>query len=407
MPHSAELLQRTGWTRPSICQHHKYAYCPSNAITNVVTNRILLRKSDSCVYTRTSQIPHKFICSSRFTPRILHCHNMSYSSWGQPQEPAATALPPTAEEDDEEDAAAMTGAQSDDSDSSAYSVGWERMEYLRTHRPPVGYLDDDDELRESLDDELRERKNELRELRERRRELRERRREPPPEPPVMFKEPPPEAPAISAVTTRVDLLSHDVNSVEDYGLKEVESYAKQLTRRRVDLLSHDVNSVEDCGGGAEVQDWCDICSRYDRCECHDEALSCDGGPEDEEREWCEVCGRLDRCRCEATVTPPIKEPPPPPPKWMATGACQCYLCKKPTTMVEVAVKTRRIMVVEPGDLNYATDGVPWLVCSRCGVFRPFANATEESCLNVIGIECTYGESEWEAQQQEPARGSTE
>ena len=191
------------------------------------------------------------------------------------------------------------------------------MEYIRTHRPPVGYLDDDDELRESLDDELRERKNELREL-----------REPPPEPPVMFKEPPPEAPAISAVTTRVD------------------------------LLSHDVNSVEDCGGGAEVQDWCDICSRYDRCECHDEALSCDGGPEDEEREWCEVCGRLDRCRCEATVTPPIKEPPPPPPKWMATGACQCYLCKKPITMVELAVKTRRIMVVEPGDLNYATDGVP-------------------------------------------------
>ena len=176
---------------------------------------------------------------------------------------------------------------------------------------------------------------------------------------------------------------------------------------RVDLLSHDMNSVEYYGGGDEVRDWCDICSRYDRCECHDEALSCDGGPEDEEREWCEVCGRLDRCRCEATVTPPIKEPPPPPPKWMATGACQCYLCKKPITVVEPAVKNRRIMVVEPGDLNYATDGVPWSVCSRCGVFRPFANVTEESCLNVIGIQCSYGESEWEAQHQEPARGSTE
>ena len=83
---------------------------------------------------------------------------MSYSSWGQPRVPAATALPPTAEEEDEEDAAAMTGAQSDDSDSSAYSVEWERMEYFRTHSIPVGYLDDDDELREALDDELRERK---------------------------------------------------------------------------------------------------------------------------------------------------------------------------------------------------------------------------------------------------------
>ena len=41
MPHSAELLQRTGWTRPLICQHHKYTYCPSHAVTNAVTNRIL------------------------------------------------------------------------------------------------------------------------------------------------------------------------------------------------------------------------------------------------------------------------------------------------------------------------------------------------------------------------------
>ena len=167
-----------------------------------------------------------------------------------------------------------------------------------------------------------------------------------------------------------------------------------------------------------------------------------GAERDAVRDWCEGCGRYDRCGCpmfEAVMfkepppvcpvmrappkkaPPPSKElsprtrsvpvlpetPPPPPPKWMATGACQCYMCKKPIAVVEPAVKNRRITVVEPGDLNYATDGVPWSVCSRCGVFRPFANATEESCLNVIGIECTYGESEWEAQQQEPARGSTE
>ena len=121
-------IAKNGLDVTVICQHPVYTGCASPATTNAVTNRILLRKSDSCVYTRTSQIPHKFICSSRFTPRILHCHSMSYSSWDQPRVPAAPALPPTAEEEDEEDAAAMTGAQSDDSDSSAYSVEWERME---------------------------------------------------------------------------------------------------------------------------------------------------------------------------------------------------------------------------------------------------------------------------------------
>ena len=91
----------------------------------------------------------------------------------------------------------MTG----DSDSSAYSVEWERMEYIRTHRLPVGYLDDcTSEQLQGLDDELREGKKAARLYRRRRRreirELRERRREPPPEPPVMFKEPPPEPPVM-------------------------------------------------------------------------------------------------------------------------------------------------------------------------------------------------------------------
>jgi len=85
---------------------------------------------------------------------------MSYSSWGQPRVPAATALPPTPEEEDEEDAAAMTGAQSDDSDSSAYSVEWERRQYVRTHRLSVGYLNDwSSEQLQGLGDELREGKN--------------------------------------------------------------------------------------------------------------------------------------------------------------------------------------------------------------------------------------------------------
>ena len=180
-----------------ISQHHNYTGCTSPATTNAVTNRILLRKSDSCVYTRTSQIPHKFICSSRFTPDILLCHTMSYSSWDQPRVPAAPALPPTAEEEDEEDAAAMTGAQSDDSDSSAYKVEWERMEYIRTHRLPLDYLDDcTNEQLQGWDDELRQSRKAARRYSREIRELRERRREPPPEPPVMVKEPPPEPPVM-------------------------------------------------------------------------------------------------------------------------------------------------------------------------------------------------------------------
>ena len=96
--------------------------------------------SDSCMYIRTSQIPHKLICSSRCTPRILHCHSMSSSSLGQPLVQVATAPLPTAEEENEEDVA-MTEAQSDDSDSSTFSPRWERLEYIRCMRLPCEYDD--------------------------------------------------------------------------------------------------------------------------------------------------------------------------------------------------------------------------------------------------------------------------
>ena len=69
-------------------------------------------------------------------PRILHCRNMSHS----PQVPAATALPPISELGFDD--VMELGEFASDSDSSAYSVEWERMEYLRTHRFSVGYLDD-------------------------------------------------------------------------------------------------------------------------------------------------------------------------------------------------------------------------------------------------------------------------
>ena len=50
----------------------------------------------------------------------------------------------------------------------------------------------------------------------------------------------------------------------------------------------------------------------------------------------------------------------------------------------------RIIVVEPGNPVYATDGAPWPVCSRCNVFREFANVSETSCLSLLGIECDFG-----------------
>ena len=40
-------------------------------------------------------------------------------------------------------------------------------------------------------------------------------------------------------------------------------------------------------------------------------------------------------------------------------------------------------------------------CSRCKVFRPFARLAGASCSSVLGVECTYGESDGEAEQQEP------
>ena len=139
----------------------------------------------------------------------------------------------------------------------------------------------------------------------------------------------------------------------------------------------------------------------------------DGGPAEEVRDWCDICGRYDRCACPMPQPPPIQEPPPvcpvmwapprkaPPPvasMELSTSTRHVLVSPKmpkPEPKREAgAVPHGRITVVEPGDLNYATDGFPWsVVCSRCGVFRPFANVTEESCLNVIGIECAYEEAQ--------------
>ena len=48
-----------------------------------------------------------------------------------------------------------------------------------------------------------------------------------------------------------------------------------------------------------------------------------------------------------------------------------------------------IQLVQPNDPIYATNGVPWQSCTRCKVFQPFARYSDESCLNVLGIECIF------------------
>ena len=64
-----------------------------------------------------------------------------------------------------------------------------------------------------------------------------------------------------------------------------------------------------------------------------------------------------------------------------------------------------ITVVLPGDPDYATDSVPWSVCSRCGVYQPFALIVHPSCTSLLGVECTYDDSDGEAQQPQPASSS--
>ena len=78
---------------------------------------------------------------------------------------------------------------------------------------------------------------------------------------------------------------------------------------------------------------------------------------------------------------------------------------KAKPMPKVSLDTDgNITVVLPGDPDYATDSVPWSVCSRCGVYQPFALIVHPSCTSLLGVECTYDEYSvltGEAQQQQP------
>ena len=186
-----------------ICQHHDHTDCTIPAITNAVTIRILIRKSDPCVYTQCMSKPTEvsyFESASIPAVAFFTVRSMSYSQqlhgepttppWPEPRVPTATALvqseagyanaatsthqpipaPPsstpnpmwdsgqTAEEEDlvqwERSAYdERAELESDDEDD----VEWERMEYVRCNRLPLDYLDgwSNDALKR-LDDSIRD-----------------------------------------------------------------------------------------------------------------------------------------------------------------------------------------------------------------------------------------------------------
>ena len=157
-------------------------------------------------------------------------------------------------------------------------------------------------------------------------------------------------------------------------------------------------SLCDCRNGMSCRECCEddcpVCGRYDRCRCddHEVAVAMD------ERHM----RRVERQNRAAAAQRKTQPPPMPKPKKMPTmpkpgQISRCldrYRCLEPTALpkqMPTPEPNGRITLVEPGDLNYATDGVPWPVCSRCKVFRPFANNVDNSCSNVLGVECTYEE----------------
>ena len=140
-----------------------------------------------------------------------------------------------------------------------------------------------------------------------------------------------------------------------------------------------------------VDDDCPLCGRYDRCPCDEDEAD---AARDERR-----MRRVERQNRAAAAQRKAQPPPMPKPKKMPTmpkpgQISRCldrYRCLEPTALpkqMPTPEPNGRITLVEPGDLNDATDGVPWPVCSRCKVFRPFANISDESC-DALGVECTY------------------
>ena len=79
------VIEESGLDVTLICQHHDYTDCTSPAITNVVTSRIPIGKSDSCVYavcmSKPSLVFYFEVLSSHCSPfAVCRTGNMSVSN---------------------------------------------------------------------------------------------------------------------------------------------------------------------------------------------------------------------------------------------------------------------------------------------------------------------------------------
>ena len=243
--------------------------------------------------------------------------------------------------EDGEDAIAMTEDQPAESVYSEDDAEWLRMEYVRCRHLPFDYLDglSSDALR-NLDEELRDNAEKCWRMKAERRVL-------------------------------------DMSKAS-------------MPQRNLSCDCRNGMTCEEC-----CEDWCPLCGRHDRCPCDVEEVAVAMEQRSIRLHPQELYPAARFEMHQNPAAPPRKAPPPPMPKPKkmpkkmpkTTQINRCldrYRCLEPEP-------NGRIKVVEPGDPNYATDGVPWSVCSRCSVFQPFASHALESCSNLLGVECTYDE----------------
>ena len=253
---------------------------------------------------------------------------------------------------------AVTVGKSDDE----YDVEWERMEYVRCNRLPVDYLDgwSNDALKR-LDDSIRDNLETCRRMNAERRVLHMSKAPPPAAPQI--KEPPPRCPTTYSTPGKAPPPSLCNGCCEDW------------------------LECQEC-----VDDDCPLCGRYDRCPCDDDEVAV--AMDERQMRRVERQNRAAAARRKLQsrgLVPKDKKKPMMPKPGQISRCLDRYRCLEPTALpkqMPTPEPNGRITLVEPGDLNDATDGVPWPVCSRCNVFRPFAHISDESC-DALGVECTY------------------
>ena len=290
----------------------------------------------------------------------------------------------TAEEEDGEDAIALTECQSAESSQSEDDVEWARMEYVRCNRLPLDHLDgwSSDELK-TLDDELRDAAERNRRMAAERRVLDMGKAPPLAAPPN--KAPPPPFPPASMPNPVWD----SGQTVEEEGGEDAAAMTEGLSGC--------------CGPSEDDVEW----ERMELVRANRELLgNLDG--------W--SCGALEylynflrydmgpplhfnvrdmRPHFKAPpLLPPNKAPPPPrpaqPPPIPTPKNMPTMPRATPKQMAEPE-PNGRITAVEPSDLNYATVGVSYAVCSRCNAFRPVG--LQGFCPRLYDVECTFDESD--------------